>query len=307
MNITFRQLQTFREVMRQGSVSAAARAIGRTQPSVSAALANLEQELGFDLFLREKGRVIAKPEAHYFLEEAQTMLDRMAQTARMMREIGDLDKGQLRVACLPAASNFFLPNVLAEFVGARPDVTASLVTRSSSLIEELIASQQFDIGLSETPEPRSTIEFQEFHLKCVCAIHHQHPLAGKGWVTPDDLDGLPQATLSRDHPILIQTKQAFAEAGARFNQRFELQISQPALSLVEQGLCFSICDLISAESYRSYRRTDPKIAFVPFYPETLISTSILTPSQRPQSLLAEAFEAHLTNAMRELQKASFTA
>lgn len=304
MNITFRQLQTFREVMRHGSVSAAARAIGRTQPSVSAALANLEQELGFDLFLREKGRVIAKPEAHYFLEEAQTMLDRMAQTFRMMREIGDLEKGQLRIACLPAASNFFLPKVLGDFVRSRPNVTASLVTRSSTLIEELIASQQFDIGLSETPRPRSTIEFREFRLKCVCAVHHEHPLASKERVTPEDLDGLPQATLSRDHPISIQTKRAFEDAGARFNPRFELQISQPALFLVEQGLCVSICDLISVESYRTFREADPKIVFIPFFPETSISTSILTPSQRPLSLLAKAFQSHLAKAMLELQKTS---
>ena len=47
MNLTIRQLETFRAVMRAGSISEAARRLGRTQPAVSAALAGLEDELGF--------------------------------------------------------------------------------------------------------------------------------------------------------------------------------------------------------------------------------------------------------------------
>ncbi|NKB84700.1 LysR family transcriptional regulator [Ochrobactrum grignonense] len=42
------------------------RALGRTQPTVSAMLANLEGELGFELFERDKRRLVAKPEAYFF-------------------------------------------------------------------------------------------------------------------------------------------------------------------------------------------------------------------------------------------------
>ena len=70
-NLSIRQLQTFREIMRSGSVTGASRVLGRTQPSVSAMLASLEAELGFELFERHKGRLIPKPEAHFFFEETQ--------------------------------------------------------------------------------------------------------------------------------------------------------------------------------------------------------------------------------------------
>ncbi|MDO6732891.1 LysR substrate-binding domain-containing protein [Marinovum sp. 2_MG-2023] len=301
MNLSFRQLRTFREVMRFGSVSEAARTLARSQPSVSAMIANLEQELGFDLFQRHKGRMVPKPEAHYFLEEVEIVLDRLAQSTRTMREIGDLDKGQLRIACMPAASGFFLPRVLANFVESRPHVTASLVTRTSYIVEELIASQQYDIGLSETPHARDTIGVTSFDLKCVCAVHRDHPLSAKTMITPRDLDGLPIAALTRDHPISIKTKRAFEDAGANLFQRFELQIFQPALELVEGQLCHCICDPISAESYKIYRPENPKIIFVPFSPAIEISTSILTPSQRPKSLLGVAFEEQIVAAMKGLQ------
>ncbi len=302
MNLSVRQLKTFREVMRLGSVSEAARALARSQPSVSAMIAGLEEELGFALFLRQKGRMIPKPEAYYFFEEANFVLERLSQSARTMREIGDLDKGQLKIACMPTASGFFLPRILADFVETRPLVKASLVTRTSSIVEELIASQQYDIGFSETPEDRDTIKKRTFELRCVCAIYRDHPLAQRREVGPKDLSGLPMAALTREHPTLIKTKQAFRAFGAEFNQRFELQIFQPALELVERGLCFSICDQISAESYRIYCKHDPGIVFVPFNPEITISTSIVTPSRRPPSMLAERFEECLTQAMIKLQE-----
>ena len=76
-NLTLRQLQTFREVMRSGSISDASRTLLRTQPAVSTMIANIERELGFSLFVREHGRLTPTAEAHYFLEEAEEVLDRL--------------------------------------------------------------------------------------------------------------------------------------------------------------------------------------------------------------------------------------
>mgnify|MGYP003735460689 CR=1 FL=1 len=74
-----------------------------------------------------------------------------------MSEFGTLDRGSLRIACHPASSGFFLPKVLAEFLKGRPAVKADLVMRSSLVVEDMIASQEFDIGLAETPPQRSSV------------------------------------------------------------------------------------------------------------------------------------------------------
>ena len=137
-NLTIRQLQTFREVMRSGSISEASRTLLRTQPAVSTMIANIEKELGFNLFVREHGRLTPSPEAHYFLEEAEEVLDRLDRTVRTMSEFGTLDRGSLRIACHPASSGFFLPKVLAEFLKGRPDVKADLVMRSSQVIRHFL-------------------------------------------------------------------------------------------------------------------------------------------------------------------------
>ncbi len=300
MNLSFRQLRTFREVMRSGSVSEAARALGRTQPAVSAMVVGLERELGFSLFERERGRLVPRPEAHYFLEEAELVLSRLSQSARIMQDIGNLEQGTLRIACNPASSGFFLPAVVARFVKDRPEVKVSLMMRSSAVIEEWIASQQYDIGLAETPAPRRSIALKSFDLKCYCAMRADDPLAHLPAITPEILDGRPQAAMFREHQVSRTIAAHFAAAGAAFNQRFELRTFLPALQLVEAGLCYCILDPITISSYRSYQAGSAPIAFLPFAPETTLSMAILTPAHRPPSLLAERFCSLLEPAMAAL-------
>ncbi|WP_299176725.1 LysR substrate-binding domain-containing protein [uncultured Neptuniibacter sp.] len=289
MNLSFKQLQAFREVMRTGSISEAARTLNRTQPAVSALINTLEDELGLKLFERQRGRLIKKPEAQYFLTEADAILERLTHCTKTMKEIADLQEGRLRIACMPASSQFMMPRLLADFVRDKPKVKVALMMRASAIIEEWIASQQYDVGLAETPAPNGAISLETFELSCVCALRHDDPLTEKAVITPEDLSGLPLATLQEDHPNLLSTQAAFAKVGAELNTRFELRNFQPALKLVEEGLCYCICDPITASSYYEYQPESHKLCFRPFTPEVQLSVSILQPAHRPASQLTSAF------------------
>lgn len=300
MNLSFRQLQTFVQVMRTGSVSEAGRALGRTQPAVSAMIAGLEREVGFQLFERERGRLVPKPEAHYFLEEAEFLLERLTRSTRTLQDIGNLEKGKLRIACNPAASSFFMPRVLANFLRDKPDIEASLMMRSSPVVTDWIASQQYDIGFAETPEPRRTIISEVFALPGVCAVPKDDPLARKKIITPADLDGKPMAMLFDDHSISEQTRKAFNEAGARLNKRFELRTFLPALQLVSEGLCYTICEGLSAISHQESFGDQNSLVFRPFKPDCFLNMSLLTPANRPLSLLVESFAEVLRAEIKAL-------
>jgi len=88
MHLSFRQVSTVREVMRSGSISRAARSVGRTQPAVSTMVQNLEQQLGFSLFVRAQGKLTPTPEAYFFLEECEEILGRVERTERDSWRVG---------------------------------------------------------------------------------------------------------------------------------------------------------------------------------------------------------------------------
>lgn len=302
MDISFRQLQTFRSVMRTGSVSDAARLLGRTQPAVSLAIASLEENLGFRLFDRRKGRLVPRPEAAYFLEEAEAVLDRLARSSQTMREIGNLNRGRLRIACMPAGAAFLMPRLLARFLADKPQVSVSMMTRSSMVVQEWIASQQYDIGLAEETAPRPSIDVRTYSIACLCALPADDPLAGRDAITPADLDGAPMAALYPEHVTHAATKAAFQGMGARFNQVFELQTFHSALELVRHGLCRCVCDPITATGFAEGARGGGALILRPFEPAIAFSVSMLIPAHRPVSELALAFGRVLAGELARIAR-----
>lgn len=301
MHLSLRQLSTFREVMRSGSISQAARAVGRTQPAVSTMVQTLENQLGFALFVRKQGKLIPTPEAYFFLEECQDILERVDRTERTLERISRLQSGKLKVACHPAASSFFLPRLLTRFLNGRDDLEVSLSMRSSDVIEDLIASQQFDVGFSETPEPRASIKQTDYDLECVCILPPDDPLASASVVTPHDLDGRPIAVLFEEHKTTVQTEAAFRDAGCHINKRLELRTFLPGLQFVAAGVCVMVCDMITA--YSHLLQTDPqsRLAIRRFVPRISNRVSILTPGYATQSMVTGMFIADLHNAVDRMQ------
>ena len=301
MNLSLRQLSTFREVMRSGSISQAARSIGRTQPAVSTMVQTLEDQLGFALFVRTHGKLTPTPEAYFFLEECEDILERVERTERTLQRISSLQSGKLQIACHPAASSVFLPGLMTRFLRGRDELDVSLIMRSSDVIEDLIASQQFDVGFSETPQPRASIKQTDYDLECVCVLPAGDPLATAEVVTPNDLDGRPMAVLFEEHGTAVQTEAAFRAAGCRFNKRLELRTFLPGLQFVAAGVCVMVCDMITAYSHLLQAPEAARLAIRRFRPRISNSVSILTPGYATQSMASRAFVADLQTAVDQMR------
>ena len=304
--MNLKQLSAFREVMLTGSVSEAARNLYRTQPAVSAMIASLEEDVGFELFARRGGRLHPVPEAHYLLEEANAILSRLDGAERTMKSIRDLEEGTLRIVSMPGPAVFLLPALISRFVKGRDGIKASLISRSSPQVQQLVSVQQYDLGLADfgfAGATESPLVLNEIvSLQCLCAMPLDDPLADKESVSAMDLDGRPMATLYADHPTYRQTVAAFDAAGAAFNACFEAQYFLPLLTFVERGLACSIVDPLSAESYRLYRERDRQLVFRPFSPTVHLAATIMTPAHRPQSNLAQAFTAILRSELLRIDE-----
>lgn len=315
MHLSLRQLSTFREVMRSGSISQAARAMGRTQPAISTMMQTLEGQLGFALFIRSQGKLSPTPEAHFFLEECEDILARVERTERTIQGISTLQSGRLQVACHPAASSVFLPKIMTEFIAGRSELQVSLIMRSSDMIEDLIASQQFNVGFSETPsKPRAAIHQINYNLECVCVLPSNDPLTNLSVITPKELNGRAMAVLFDQHTTAIQTEDAFRQMGYHFNKKVELRTFLPGLQFVESGLCVMVCDMITAYSYMLQTANQPaserRITFRRFEPKISNNVSILTPGYATQSLAAAQFIIEIQTAVevmtRSIEKAIST-
>jgi len=130
------QLEVFNAIVSSGSITAAARLLHISQPAVSRSLSNLEREIGFALFKRDKKRVAITPEGTSFYEEVRRSylgLDRLEQAAQEIRE---LRRAHLRIASLPALSYGMVPSAIKIFLDRNPSMKITFEARMSSHVVE---------------------------------------------------------------------------------------------------------------------------------------------------------------------------
>jgi len=290
--MNLRQLHAFRAAMREGSVTHAAEALGVTQPAASSLITKLEDDLGFLLFKRDKGRIVPTPEGRHFYQEVEKILSAVDKATRAAHDIRDLRLGQLRIAAMPGLSLVFLPRVVARFLARRPEVSATLQTRSSIQVKEWIAAQLYDIGIAELPVDDPAIEAKPLSMDCVCALPEGHPLAAHEVITPALIARTPVIALGRDHMTHFRLFQAFEEAGVAWQPKIECQLFAPACNLVAEGLGVAVIDPVTAADHRSHG-----IVTRPFEPRIPFDVAILYPANQPRSQLVQSFARDLEAAI----------
>ena len=298
-------LMAFNEVMLTGSISEAARHLHRTQSSVSATIAGVEEELGMQLFERKGGRLHPVPEAQYLHNECSEILRRLETVSDNMHRIKSLQTGELHIASMPGPSVFFIPNLIAQHGVLQRNIRSNVVSRSSEGVYRLMAAQRYDIGLADYLPDRSAeaslIDSQVFEFRCLCALPENDPLRENDVVTPKDLEGLPLAMLGQEQAVHSDVVGIFAQGGLTPNIRYMTQYFLPLLTYVEQGLACAVVDPITAESYRLLKDGRSRLQFKPIEPPVYFRVVLITPKHRPSSVIATHFVERLKAALEAIR------
>ena len=220
MNITFRQLQVFAEVARQGSMARAAEALHLTPPAVSMQVKEIESQVGLPLFDRVGRQVSLSTAGEYFLVHAKRLLSVLKDAENEMARFKKLERGLLTVGMVSTAK-YFVPRLLAQFRLEHPGVDVRLVVAANR--EALVASMQAgEVDLSVMGRPPKEIAtrseaFAAHPMVFVCPPHH--PLLAIGHPPAEALAPYPFIVRERGSGTRHAMQQFFSE------HRFEPQIT----------------------------------------------------------------------------------
>ncbi|HEX9859258.1 MAG TPA: LysR family transcriptional regulator, partial [Paracoccaceae bacterium] len=149
MNV--RQLEIFRAIMRDGTLTAAANSLGVSQPAVSKLLHHLEDQLGYHLFERRGGRLVPTPEAHLLYDDADRVFRELEVLRDLARRVGERKVGLLRIGASLSVVWSLLPQALADFRATHPTVRVHLHTLPAREIAEALRVGDIDLGLTLSP------------------------------------------------------------------------------------------------------------------------------------------------------------
>lgn len=210
--MTIAQIRYFLEVCRLESVTKAAQAMHLSQPSVSAAIRELEDEFGVNLFHRIKKRLVLTQEGTYFWEKAALLVEQLDSLAEQMRDFG-LNHNQIRMGVPPMIGTLLFPSLFHSFHEAYPDIEIIMAEHGSLKVRELVQNDELDVAIAILDTDKSQ-EFDKVHLfktALLFCVAPSHPMAERKAIRLEDLHGEPIILLSDGSYQNRELMQTFAD------------------------------------------------------------------------------------------------
>ena len=209
MNWTLDQLLAFVTAAELGSFSAAARKLNKAQSRISSAIANLELDLGFELFDRRSKFPVLTPLGKEMLPEAQAVLSQCLRLQSRALTAAGQEPISLRIAIDEALPLETIHTIFSQLGDTFPNTHLVITSGSQDDIAIAIADRNADIGLmiSNSQLPTKLQLHPLGYLKKVLIVGKEHPLAGKQTLSLSQLQQYRQFVLcnrsgeNREQPL----------------------------------------------------------------------------------------------------------
>ena len=256
--MNLKQANYIRTIVREGSISAAARKLYVSQPSLSQMVRQVEAEYGVALFDRSVSPLRLTFAGEKSLEAANQILTANERMENELTEIRQENSGLLRLGLSVQRGMQVLPVALPWFSMQYPRVTVKLTEEGSARLEELVEEGQIDLALAaiESTSPRLSYTLIEKETVGI--------LAGKGSALAEKLPNGTPVTLdaARDdsfvslkpgHSLRVVQDRLFRESGLKPHILLETDSLEIAKQVaLKSGACMLCSDIFVDESVRRY-------------------------------------------------------
>jgi DNA-binding transcriptional LysR family regulator len=294
-----RHLEVFHAIMLTGTITAAAKLLNISQPAATRLLLRAEDQLGYKLFDRVKGRLVPTREGQVLHAESERIISGLENLRKLSRNLGAATSGHLRIAAAPALCVDLIPLTIARFRQKHADVSFEVETRQYADLVRVVLNHEVDLGIGFDVQPHPGLDLQptadaQFYGIVPKAMESRLPAALKlDWFRKHPFIGLRS-----DDPLGAAFSAAVKLSGVDLNPIVEVKTNQIALALVSRGAGAAIVDQYTAAAH------DPKLVAVrPLNPRIDFAVHTLRAKHQPASVLARKFIAMLIQTEKSISAA----
>ena len=244
-----RQIEIFYHVYRAGTISGAARELNVSQPSVSKVLRHTEDQLGFELFLRTKGRLTPTAAADELFQEAEDLYTRLAAFNRSLDNMRGRKGGHLRIGALPALSLSAGPELVARLSADDEELSFEFTTLHSDEIAASLIEKRNDLCVGFELTEHENIESQLVGSGGFVLVSNEQLETRSSIVDISTLNGAKFIGLKESRPLAAQIRNALSERAITLEETTITDTYHFALSLVRKGTGVAIIDQFTAYSH----------------------------------------------------------
>ncbi|SFC56669.1 CysB family HTH-type transcriptional regulator [Massilia yuzhufengensis] len=192
------QLRFVREAVRQNyNLTDAAKSLFTSQPGVSKAIIELEEELGVDIFTRHGKRIRGLTEpGRLVLQSVELIMQEIESLKRIGKEYAAHDSGSFTIATTHTQARYMLPKVVQAFMQKYPKVRLSLLQGNPKQIADMVKNDQADLAIATESIAAidGLITLPCYQWEHVLVVPHDHPLTRSRAVSLEEIASYPVIT-----------------------------------------------------------------------------------------------------------------
>lgn len=218
-----RQLNYFVQVADCGSYSLASQKLFISQPALSKAIKNIEDEMGFDFFYTWQRKQKLTDAGQAFYEKAVKLLESYDELIKLTYLEEEIDKGHLNIGLSMMAGPALFSHVFPTFKKRYPQITFSVMEKETNILKDALLKKNLDlayIDLYHIREPEDTDNFDVYKLlrsDIVIAANVENPLVKLEAAQYKDLDGQNLILYNGGKEFSGQTENEMKELGVKPN------------------------------------------------------------------------------------------
>ncbi|WP_454857806.1 LysR family transcriptional regulator [Rhizobium binxianense] len=297
MNISIRQMETFRLFAQTRSVTETARILRISQPAISQTLKEIELQLGFALSVRIGGRTRLTDEAMLVLPQIEQVLVQMRTLRNQAVELRDARLGSVAIAAAPTLCAWVIPEAIERFRIERQHVRFRIESYSGSEVQQQVKHERVNLGFAFVEsEENGVISEPMLRTSVVCLTPKGHPLSKEPAIT---------LKMLKNETVIIPDRQTFA--GFALRDRLESNTegldvldtnrSISALHLVRHGLGVALTHPLVLHS-----EIHDEIEAIPFEPDIPVTLRLLYSRHRPVSRTVMRFVAKIKEVFVDVER-----
>lgn len=238
-----RQLEAFAAVMSAGSVTGAARLLGRSQPAVTRLIQDLEADIGYALLHRSGPRISPTARGVLFHAEVERHLASLTHIRERANAIGLDEPTTLTIAATPSLAAGVLPQAIAAIA---PDLFPRhlhVQALAAENVVQAVLARSADFGISSLPLEHPGLDVHWVaDAPCVLALGANDPLAGQDVVRLADLAERRIITLANPYRLRHRVNEALERADVTPQRIIDVTASMTALAMARAGLGVAIVE-----------------------------------------------------------------
>ncbi len=284
--MNLRDLEYLVALAESGHFGHAAERCHVSQPTLSAQLRKLEEQLGVALVERRPRRVVLTAAGEAVVERARRMLRDADDIRSLARARQDPLAGRLKVGLIPTLGPYLLPRVAPRLAEALPKLQLMLHEYQTAPLVDRVVAGDLDLAILALPaDTKSLVTRSLFAEAFLVAMPEQHRLAARKRVKSSELAGEKLLLLEEGHCLRDQALEVCERAGTE-EQDFRATSLETLRQMVAAGLGVTLLPQLSAEGPFAAARGLVVRPFAPPAPSREIGAAWRRSTSRPEAIAA---------------------